>query len=291
MKRLPNSKDKISVVIPTYNRANLLDRALKSVMAQTRTADEIIVVDDGSIDGTAMLIESTYKNSVEYLCQPNRGVSSARNTGIRKAKGNWIALLDSDDEWKANKLESQLAAVEKQLEYDFCHTNEIWIRNGKRVNAMTKHEKSGGYIFENCLPLCVISPSSVIIRKTVFDEIGLFDEEIPACEDYDFWLRYCCEKPVLYLDKPLLTKYGGHEDQLSRKYLGMDYFRLQSLVKLLSLTSLTVQQVSAIKNTFFEKYKILNNGAIKHKNEEMLRQIEGLLQDMQKQIVHRGLAV
>ena len=291
MKRLPNSKDKISVVIPTYNRANLLDRALKSVMAQTRTADEIIVVDDGSIDGTAMLIESTYKNSVEYLCQPNRGVSSARNTGIRKAKGNWIALLDSDDEWKADKLELQLAALQKQPEYDFCHTNEIWIRNGKRVNAMTKHEKSGGYIFENCLPLCVISPSSVIIRKTVFDEIGLFDEELPACEDYDFWLRYCCEKPVLYLDKPLLTKYGGHEDQLSRKYLGMDYFRLQSLVKLLSLTSLTVQQVSAIKNTFFEKYKILNNGAIKHKNEEMLRQIEGLLQDMQKQIVHRGLAV
>ena len=291
MKRLPNSKDKISVVIPTYNRANLLDRALKSVMAQTRTADEIIVVDDGSIDGTAMLIESTYKNSVEYLCQPNRGVSSARNTGIRKAKGNWIALLDSDDEWKADKLELQLAALQKQPEYDFCHTNEIWIRNGKRVNAMTKHEKSGGYIFENCLPLCVISPSAVIIRKTVFDENGLFDEELPACEDYDFWLRYCCEKPVLYLDKPLLTKYGGHEDQLSRKYLGMDYFRLQSLVKLLSLTSLTVQQVSAIKNTFFEKYKILNNGAIKHKNEEMLRQIEGLLQDMQKQIVHRGLAV
>ena len=291
MKCLPNSKDKISVVIPTYNRASLLDRALQSVMAQTRPADEIIVVDDGSIDGTAMLIESTYKNSVEYLCQPNRGVSSARNTGIRKAKGNWIALLDSDDEWKADKLESQLAALEKQPEYDFCHTNEIWIRNGKRVNAMTKHEKTGGYIFDNCLPLCVISPSSVIIRKTVFDEIGLFDEELPACADYDFWLRYCCEKPVLYLDKPLLTKYGGHEDQLSKKYLGMDYFRLQSLVNLMSLTSLTMQQVSAIKNTFFEKYEILSNGAIKHKNDEMLRQIEGLFEEMQKQIAHRGLAV
>lgn len=291
MTHLPYSKNRISVVIPTYNRASLLDRALKSVMAQTRPADEIIVVDDGSIDATAKLIESTYKNSVEYVYQHNRGVSSARNTGIRKAKGNWIALLDSDDEWKANKLESQLAAVEKQLEYDFCHTNEIWIRNGKRVNAMNKHEKSGGYIFDKCLPLCAISPSSVIIRKTVFDEIGLFDEELPACEDYDFWLRYCCEKPVLYLDKPLLTKYGGHEDQLSKKYLGMDYFRLQSLVKLMSSASLTVQQVSAIKNTFFEKYKILNNGAIKHKNDEMLHQIEVLLQDMQEQIAHRGLVV
>lgn len=291
MKNLPDSEDMISVVIPTYNRVALLDRALKSVLAQKRPADEIIVVDDGSNDGTAELISAKYKKSVVYVFQPNRGVSAARNEGIRRAKGNWIALLDSDDEWKADKLETQLAAITANPQYNFCHTNEIWIRNGKRVNAMLKHEKSGGYIFDKCLPMCVISPSSVLIKKSVFIETGYFDEELPACEDYDFWLRYCCVNPVLFVDKALLIKYGGHEDQLSRKYMGMDLFRLQSLVKLMSLASLSDQQVAGIKKTFFEKYKIIFSGATKHNNEEMLCLAEDLFQEMQKQIAQRELAV
>ena len=275
-----NSEFKISVVIPTFNRQSMLQRAVDSVLAQTHPVTEIIVVDDGSTDGTEQLVKSIQYDSVQYIYQDNQGVSCARNTGIKQARGNWIALLDSDDEWLPNKLELQVDALVSRPDFHFCHTNEIWIRRGKRVNPMAKHEKNGGHIFEKCLPLCVISPSSVLIRKNVFEQTGLFDETLPACEDYDLWLRYCAKFPVLYIDQPLLNKYGGHADQLSKKYLGMDLYRLQSLIKLMKDNDLAREQVEAAKNTFFQKYSILHKGATKHKNIELLKLCEELLQEM-----------
>lgn len=270
----------VSVVIPTCNRAPVISRAINSVLTQNRPPEEVIVVDDGSTDDTRQVIESSYAGKVKYIYQRNGGVSCARNAGIRQAKGDWIALLDSDDEWKPEKLELQLAALAREPSYDFCHTNEIWIRNGIRVNGMLKHEKSGGFIFEKCLPLCVISPSSALIKKTIFDEIGLFDEDLPVCEDYDFWLRYCWRKPVLYIEEPLLVKYGGHADQLSRKYFGMDRFRLHALLKLMSLQKLPKNQAEAVLSVFGEKINILVNGAKKHKNSELLTACD----EMKKQL-------
>lgn len=272
----------ISVVIPTFNRAPVIERAINSVLAQTRSPDEIIVVDDGSVDDTQQRIEAKYGSQVTYIFQANRGVSHARNVGIKMSRGNWIALLDSDDEWNPEKLELQLTALASAPEFDFCHTNEIWIRNGRRVNAMSKHEKSGGFIFEKCLPLCVISPSSALIKKTVFDEIGLFDEELPACEDYDFWLRYCCVEPVLYVEQPLVVKYGGHEDQLSRKYLAMDRFRLLSILKTISQGKLSEAHEKAALQVFYEKHKILMNGANKHQNMELLSFCQKILVEMEE---------
>ena len=271
----------ISVVIPTYNRATVIERAINSVLVQSHQPDEIIVVDDGSSDNTRQTIETKYSGQVQYVYQANLGVSYARNAGIKQSKGDWIALLDSDDEWKPEKLELQLAALAREPGYDFCHTNEIWIRHGKRVNAMTKHEKTGGLIFEKCLPLCVISPSSALIKKTVFDDIGFFDEALPACEDYDLWLRYCCHKPVLYIDTPLLVKYGGHDDQLSRKFWGMDRFRLQSLLKLISSQTLSESQTNAVLDVFFEKYSILVNGAKKHQNTELLTTCQEMMKKLE----------
>ena len=261
----------ISVVIPTYNRANTIERALQSVLAQTRSAQEIIVVDDGSTDDTAELIETKFADSVVYHYQSNRGVSHARNTGIKIASGDWIAFLDSDDEWLPGKLQAQVEALNKQSDYLFCHTDEIWMRNGKRVNPMNKHGKSGGHIFERCLPLCVISPSSVLMRKSLFEIIGWFDESMPACEDYDYWLRFCSQYPVLYVDVPQLVKYGGHQDQLSRKYWGMDQFRISALLKILAMGVLSSQQKSAVINMVKDKCMILEKGAQKHANDEMLQ--------------------
>lgn len=286
-----DSEFKISAVIPTYNRQGTLQRAIDSILAQTYPADEIIVVDDGSMDDTRGLFKSPGYQTIRYIYQDNQGVSCARNTGINQARGNWIALLDSDDEWLPNKLELQVNALISRPEFNFCHTNEIWIRHGKRVNPMARHEKNGGYIFEKCLPLCVISPSSVLIKKTVFEQIGLFDEALPACEDYDFWLRYCAKHPVLYVDKPLLRKYGGHTDQLSRKYLGMDLFRLQSLIKLIKQNDLAREQIEAVKNTFFQKYSILYQGATKHKNVDLVSLCEGLLQEMHFHLEQRECAI
>jgi len=264
------SAQQISVVIPTFNRSGVIRRAIQSVLTQTCPPGEIIVVDDGSSDGTEELITSEFKTQLKYIHQTNRGVSHARNSGIKLAQGSWIAFLDSDDQWQPNKLQLQIEALDSQPGYEFCHTNEIWIRNGMRVNAMNKHEKSGGYIFHKCLPLCVISPSSTLIQKSVFERIGLFDEELPACEDYEMWLRYCVDNPVLYLETPLIVKYGGHDDQLSRKFWGMDRFRLHALLKILSSNSLSEEQSAAALEVADIKLNILMKGAEKHQNAELL---------------------
>ena len=274
----------ISVVIPAFNRIAVLRRAIDSVLAQTCPPGELIVVDDGSDDSTRELIASCYADTVKYIYQANHGVSHARNTGIKMAKGKWIALLDSDDEWHPEKLQLQLEALTRHPEYEFCHTNEIWIRNGIRVNAMNKHEKSGGYIFVRCLPLCVISPSSALIKKSVFDRIGFFDEGMPACEDYDLWLRYCSASPVLYIETPLINKYGGHEDQLSRKHWGMDRFRLHALKKIIASQELSTAQFDAAVDMFHSKLNILMKGADKHRNNELKQACRSMLETVNSAI-------
>jgi len=200
---------------------------------------------------------------VEVLEQANRGVSAARNLGIAKARGEWIALLDSDDVWLSTKLERQLAALAAAPAHRLCHTEEIWIRNGRRVNQMKKHAKSGGHIYRKCLPLCCISPSSVLIHRTLFDDVGGFDESLPACEDYDLWLRVTAREPVLFVDEPLIEKYGGHDDQLSRKHWGMDRFRIRALQKILSEEVLDASDEYETRSMLVRKLEILINGAKK----------------------------
>ena len=255
----------ISVIVPTYNRVHQLPRALDSILCQSCSPKEIIVVDDGSTDETSALMTSEYPEIV-FIQQQNTGVSSARNVGIKRASGDWIAFLDSDDEWLPKKLEIQMKALYKNPEIKICHTNEIWIRNGKRVNPKKKHEKFGGWIFQKCLPLCCISPSSVIIHKSIFKEIGLFDYSLPVCEDYDLWLRITARNPVLYIEEPFLIKYGGHEDQLSKKYWGMDRFRIKSLEKIISSRVLSDLDENAAKKMLMEKIYIFIQGAQKRGN-------------------------
>ena len=252
----------VSVVIPTQNRRRLISRAIDSVRAQTRPPNEILVVDDGSTDDTARFVAETYPE-VQLLRQENRGVSAARNAGIRAAEGELIAFLDSDDDWLPRKLERQLQAMEASPGALLCHTNEIWIRNGRRVNPMKKHQKFGGCIFEKALPLCVISPSSVLVDRRLFDEVGLFDESLPACEDYDLWLRVCARFPVLFVDEPLIVKHGGHEDQLSRRHWGMDRFRIQALRKILAQRDLPDHYRRAAEAMLAQKLEIFSRGAQK----------------------------
>ncbi len=266
----------VSVLIPTYNRAATLPQALASVMAQSHPADEIIVIDDGSEDDTESLIKNSYPQVV-YLAQENRGVSAARNLGVKHASGEWIALLDSDDQWLPDKLETQLTLLAQQPQHKLVHSNEIWIRNGVRVNAMKKHAKKGGWIFQHCLPLCAISPSAAMLHRSLFDEIGLFDESLPACEDYDLWLRITARHPVLYCETPLIKKFGGHEDQLSRQHWGMDRFRIQALEKILRSESLNQDDYLAALNMLLHKTGILLKGARKHGNRDVISRFEPLL--------------
>jgi len=257
----------ISVIIPVYNRCILIERAIKSILGQTLLPDEIIVIDDGSTDGTDKIIKNNYPDII-LLKQKNRGVSCARNNGIINAKGTWITLLDSDDEWLPEKLEKQSQAIQINSNNKICHTDEVWIRNGVRVNPMKKHRKYGGNIYKYCLPLCVMSPSSIMIHKDIFKDVGLFDENFPVCEDYDLWLRICSRYPVLYLQEKLIKKYGGHDDQLSRRYWGMDRFRIQALEKMINEPVLSENDRMATVTTAINKAKILQKGLVKHSHKE-----------------------
>ncbi len=253
----------VSVIIPTYNRLAVLSRAVDSVLAQNRLADEVIIVDDGSNDGTIAWLEKTYAG-LEVIRQKNKGVSAARNAGIKRAKGDWICLLDSDDSWHESKLEKQAEALARHSEYLIAHTDEVWYRNGVILNQRKKHKKHGGHIFQHCLPLCVISPSAVMIHRKLFDDVGLFDESLPTCEDYDMWLRACRKYPVLFLPTALTNKYGGHEDQLSRKYWGMDRFRIIALERIIESGHLCEEDRSAAVSMLLKKVDIFLKGVKKH---------------------------
>ena len=249
----------ISVVIPSFNRKNTLSRSIDSVLKQTYKPSEIILVDDGSTDGTRGFILSSYPN-IKYFFQPKKGVSSARNKGILESSSEWIAFLDSDDEWMPQKLEKQKNQLEKHPGTFISHTNEIWIRNGVRVNQMKKHQKYGGYIFDKCLDICRMSPSSVLIHKRVISDIGVFDETLQVCEDYDLWLRITSKYSVLFEKELLIIKYGGHKDQLSKVKEGIEQFRIQSLEKILTTNYLTKDQFTTTKNMLIRKLSIYSKG-------------------------------
>jgi len=267
----------ISVIIPVYNREQSLGRALDSVLKQSSAADEIIVIDDGSNDQSARLVEQHYPQA-KLIQQHNKGVSAARNSGIRAARFDWVALLDSDDEWLPDKLAMIRQAHREHSNEVLFHSDEIWIRNGVRVNPMNKHRKAGGYIFKHCLPLCVISPSAAVMQRSLFEKIGLFNESLPACEDYDLWLRLCHLYPVFYIDQPLIIKYGGHPDQLSRKYWGMDRFRILALNDLIQQNTLNADYKILTRNMLIKKCRILTQGATKHNNQQVLDQFKPILE-------------
>ena len=260
------NKYKISVVIPTLNRINTLQRALDSVINQTYKPAEIIVVDNGSSDGTLKFLREQYPK-ITILTENKIGVSSARNKGIKKSINQWIALLDSDDAWHPRKLEIQTSMLDSALkEYNLIHTDEVWFRNNKHINQMKKHKKQGGYIFERCLSLCCISPSSVLFKKNILDKVGLFDESLPVCEDYDMWLKICSSEKVLFAQDKLTYKYGGHKDQLSKSYWGMDRFRIKSIENIIKNFDLTYKQKKQAKKELIKKLKIIINGAFKRNN-------------------------
>lgn len=249
----------VSVIIPTHDRKHLVARALRSVLAQKRPPEEVIVVDDGSTDATEEVVRGF--PGVRYERRDRGGVSAARNHGLRVARGEWIALLDSDDEWLPEKLGAQLEALAENPDLRVCHADEIWIRDGRRVNPRRRHEKHGGWIFRHCLPLCAMSPSSILIHREIFDDVGTFDEDLPACEDYDLWLRLSARHPVLYVDRPLIKKYGGHADQLSRTVEALDRYRIRALLKILETGDLEAGDRRAALETLEEKIRVYGAGA------------------------------
>lgn len=256
----------ISVIIPYFERPDLIERAIWSVLNQTAKPQELLVVDDGSRDGNleALTARLSRVANIKWLrLAENRGVSHARNMGIQAAKGPWYAFLDSDDAWHTDKLACQWSLICEYPNASLVHCDEIWIRSGVRVNQMKKHEKGGGRLFARFTERCLISPSAVVIHKRVFDKIGFFDTTFTVCEDYDLWLRASRYFEVHFDDRKLVYKYGGHEDQLSRRYHSMDKYRIRSLLRVLQEGGLSPSDEAKARSVLIKKSRVIANGARK----------------------------
>jgi glycosyltransferase involved in cell wall biosynthesis len=251
----------ISVIIPTYNRKELVGRAIDSVLKQSYRDFELIVVDDASEDGTGELPCFSGDHEIRYVQLPlHRGVAAARNIGVSMSAGEWLCFLDSDDEWHRDKLKKQVAWHEAHREFRIFQTQEIWIRGGVRVNAPKTHAKIHGHQFKENLERCMITPSSVMMEKRLFLESGGFNETLPACEDYDLWLRIASVYPVGLLQEPLLTRFGGRSDQLSSMVPVLDRFRVRGILDILKTGRLSQEQRDAARKQVVKKARILANG-------------------------------
>lgn len=251
----------VSVIITTYNRAAMVVEAVESVLAQEITDFELIVIDDGSTDETEERL-SVFESRLKYYQQENAGVSAARNRGLEIASAPLVAFLDSDDLWLPAKLQVQHKYLKKNPEIHICQTEEIWWRNGRRVNPKKHHQKPSGDIFRRSLDLCLVSPSAVMVRGSLLEKVGYFDEELPAAEDYDLWLRVSVEYPVVLLPSPLVIKRGGHADQLSARS-GIDRYRINALEKLLQSGRLSTRQYKDTWKALQRKCQIYGEGCRK----------------------------
>ncbi len=251
-----------SVVIPVFSRYELLKRALSSVLNQTFKDYQCLIIDDGSPTSVKDLLPKDKR--FQYIYQSRGGVSKARNHGIRLSKGKWIALLDSDDAWLEKKLEKQYHFIKENPQYHISQTQDFWIRNNKQVVIPKKYQKTAGFLFDLSVKYCVITPSSVVLSKALIDQIGLFDEKLPSCEDYDYWLRVTNKYFVGLIEEPLIKRYQGHLNQLSFQYESMDRFRVKALCKIYH-RDLEDGKRSLVKKYILKKTFILYQGAFKRK--------------------------
>ena len=305
------SHSAVDIIIPSYNRKKFLKRAVDSVQNQNWPNWNLWIVDDGSTDSCTNIYANLFKNDssenfIGYSANQitdgsvqspkgcfhrnkikiikwkiNRGVSYARNQGLQRTTADWIAFLDSDDEWLPQKLEKQMEYAEKNPQYPLIHCNEIWLKNGKVLNQKKKHKKQGGRVFIPSVHLCCISPSAVLIKRSLFEELGLFREDFPVCEDYEFWLRVTSRYDVGFLGEPLLIKHGGHEDQLSKKYFGMDYWRLKALFPYLHDKNLSLAERQTVQQECVKKLQILMKGYEKYNNIDKQKEIEEIYKPLQ----------
>ncbi|MBN2541393.1 glycosyltransferase [bacterium] len=258
----PNYSPEVSVIIPTYNRCVFIEKAVDSVLNQTYPNIKLIVIDDGSTDSTGKLL-SKYGDKIIYIYQQHQGVSYARNAGLKESEGELITFLDSDDLWLPRKIEAQIDHFRENPESKICQVEEIWYRKGIRVNPRKKHELKSGWIFEDCLRICMVSLSAIMFKRELFEDVGYFDESFPVCEDYDYWLRVAYRYPIHVVREKLVVKHGGRGDQLSRQHKGQDKYRIKSILKLLDSGVLNEEQTEQAINELKRKSKIYGEGCIK----------------------------
>ncbi|MBN2534041.1 MAG: glycosyltransferase [Spirochaetales bacterium] len=251
----------VSVIIPVYNRMEFLKKAITSVESQTYRNYEIIIADDGSNDETIEYIKTIHH---KYICLNHTGKPGrVRNNGFLASRGDYIAFLDSDDQWQPGKLEAQVRFFIQNPGILICHTREIWIKNGKTISQKKHRHKRSGYIFNDALVKCIIGPSTVMLKRKLFKDSGMFHPGLEIAEDYELWLRITAHNPVGYIDEPLVIKYGGHADQLSGKYGHIEYFRIQAIKGILEQNVLAPEQRMPALREMIRKCRIYALGCLK----------------------------
>ncbi len=247
-----------SVIIPVYNRKIMVLKAIESVLNQSYLPLEIIVVDDGSTDGINNL---TWDPLVKYIRINHCGFPGhVRNSGALIAQGDFLAFLDSDDVWDKDKLMFQKQFLENNPEFVFVHTKERWLMNNNLVSQRKRKHKREGYIFEDCLKSCILGPSTSVIKKDVFWELGGFDPKIEVGEDYDLWLKLSNKYPIGYIDKELIIKNAGHPNQLSFKYPYIESIRINILENLISKNIFSSINQNLALTELKNKYNIVIGG-------------------------------
>jgi glycosyltransferase involved in cell wall biosynthesis len=274
----------VAVVIPVRDRARMVQEAIASVLAQSYRDYTLVVVDDGSADGSAAAAEAVLAGvpvPAAVLRQPARGVAAARNAGVAASTSPWIAFLDSDDLWLPRKLERQMAWLEARPAYRITQTEERWIENGRQRNPRAWHRKEER-LFRRSLVRCLVSPSAVVMARALYVETGGFDEAFGLCEDYELWLRVTLREAVGLVPERLVVKRGGHAGQLSRSDWGLDRFRVAALAKLLLTTPLDAADRDAVVATLGTKCAILASGAARrgrHDDAERYRALAAAMED------------
>ena len=219
---------KVSIIIPTYNRRDYITTALDSVLGQTYKDYEIIIVDDGSSDDTKEVIRP-YGEIIRYFYQENRGIAAARNRGIRESRGEFIALLDSDDYWHPEKLKRQVNYLTENPQYGMVATRCSSIAPDGTFRKKNRPGKSG-WILTDIFKSNFIRTSSALITRKCLDTVGLFDESLPECEEYDLWLRIAKDFPIAFINEPL-TVYTDNPQGVSTDSLAGRLVRIKVLEK------------------------------------------------------------
>jgi glycosyltransferase involved in cell wall biosynthesis len=219
----------VSTIIPTFNRAQLVRHAVRSALAQSYARHEVLVIDNGSSDDTRAVLEREFSGRIRYILKPHGGVSSGRNRGLAEARGDLICFLDSDDEWHVDKVALQVSYLEAHPDLGMVMTDYMWVTPKGQVIRI-QHRRAAlprdGHILDDVLRDPTIVPSTAMIRRSVYDAIGGFDESLDTAEDIDFYLRIASRFGIGLLEQPLTRYMTGHDSLSKPKQAYDDYARV-----------------------------------------------------------------
>jgi len=256
------SKPLVSIITPVYNGEKYLAQTIESALTQSYSNFELIIVNDGSFDQSDLIIEKylVADPRIYYIQQTNAGVASARNTAIKRAKGKYISFLDQDDLWHKNKLDIQVAALEQDNNFAFVYSRQKIIDGSGMPVNLDWSTGATSYCFKELFLRNKITILTVLLRKSIIDEVGLFNEKLAGTDDYEMWLRITLKYPIHFLDQ-ILGSYRVHETNVSH-----DAFKM---------TIRDLETINIILSEHVEAYKLVSKEIIKSRLYELNNQLGG----------------